>query len=158
LVSAITGSDAVATTDASGRYRLDGAPAGPLTLLAKKEGYRTKLVSGVVVDAGRTVTRDITLAAVDGGPGLELAGIGANIQSRDGHIVLANLFQGDPAERSGLHVGDRIVRIDGESTAGMSVNDAIQRIRGEPGTAVGLSIERDGVPQELVVTRATVVH
>ena len=158
LVSAVAGSDAVATTDGIGRYRLEGAPSGPLTLRAQKEGYRMKLVSGLSVVSGRTVTKDIVLTEANGGPGLELGGIGANISRVGGGIGIAAVFPGDPADRAGLRQGDRIVRIDADDATGMSVVDAIQRLRGEPGTLVGISIERGGALIDVLVTRAIVVH
>ena len=71
-VSVVAGSDAVATTDSDGRYRLEGAPSGPFTLHVDKGGYRDKLVAGLWVAFGQTITKDITLTARDGGAGLEL--------------------------------------------------------------------------------------
>ncbi len=38
-VSAVARSDAFTKTDASGRYRLEGAPSGPLTVSAHKDGF-----------------------------------------------------------------------------------------------------------------------
>lgn len=158
LVSAVAGSDAVATTDGIGRYRLEGAPSGPLTLRAQKEGYRMKLVSGLSVASGHTATKDIVLTEASGGPGLELGGIGANISRVEHGIGIAAVFPGDPADRAGLRAGDRIARIDADDATGMSVVDAIQRLRGEPGTLVGISVERGGALLDVLVTRATVVH
>ncbi len=157
-VSAVAGSDAVATTDASGHYRLEGAPTGLFTVRVHKPGYRLKLVSGLSVASGHTVTKDISLTGTDGGPGLELGGIGANLAPAGNGIALAAVLPGDPADRTGLHAGDRIVRIDGEETAGLSVVDAIQRLRGEPGTIVGVSVERAGETLDVVITRAALVH
>ncbi len=158
LVSAIASSDAVTKTDATGRYRLEGAPAGPLTLLAQKSGYRAKLTSGIWVETGHSVTKDVVLTATDGGGGMELVGIGANLQAVSGAITFATVFAGDPADRAGLRVGDRVVRIDGEATVGMSVVDAIQRVRGEAGTMLGLTVERDGTSFDVVIPRAALVR
>jgi hypothetical protein len=159
LVSAVAGSDAVAKSDDSGSYRLEGAPGGPFTMRAQKEGFRPKLVSGLWVESGRTLTKDLTLTPTDGtSGGTELGGIGASIAPGGGGIVFAAVFPGDPADRAGVRQGDRLVRVDGEDAAGLSVVDAIQRLRGAAGTSVGVSIERGGTVRDLMIERAAILH
>jgi hypothetical protein len=157
MVSAVSAdSTARATTDARGRYTLEGAPAGLFTVRANKEGFRTKLVSGIRVASGETFTKDVTLHA---GQGLELGGTGTNIaEGKEGAIEFAGVGAGDPADRSGVHVGDRILRIDGEDIAGLSVVDAMQRLRGEPGTSVWISVAREGAVIDVVITRGELVR
>jgi len=158
LVSAIVDDGASATTDEGGAYRLDGAPAGPFTLRVQKQGFRTKLVPGLRVDSGQTLTQDVTLPALKAGAGLELAGIGAGLgQNADG-IFVAQVFGGDPADRAGLRSGDHIVSIDGEDASSMSVADAVQRLRGPVGTNVGISIRRGGQSIDVMIERAAIVH
>jgi hypothetical protein len=158
LVSAVVDDAASATTDEGGTYRLEGAPSGPFTLRAEKQGYRTRLVPGLRVDSGRTLTQDVTLSAVNGGGGLELAGIGAGLgQNADG-VFVATVFGGDPADRAGLRQGDRIAAIDGEDASGMSVADAVQRLRGPVGTTVGVSVRRGGETIDVIIERASIVH
>jgi len=157
--SVVDGSPGV-KTDRAGQYRLDGAPDGPFTLFVKKDGFRVRLLSGLRVDSHRTLTEDVTLTAVDGGPGIEFGGIGASLaQSGDG-ISLSSVFAGDPAERLGLRAGDRIVRIDGEDIDGLSIADVLQRIRGEPGTSVGVSVLRPktGETVEVTIARGNIVR
>src|SRR5208282_5842988 len=98
------------------------------TLRVHKDGYRVRLISGLRVDSGATLRQDVVLAAMDGGPGMELGGIGAALRQLDDGIALADVFPGDPASRAGLRRGDRILRIDGEPTQGMSLADALQRL------------------------------
>lgn len=76
-------------------------------------------------------------------------GIGAQIQRRDEWPMIAAPLPGSPAERAGLHRGDRLVQIDGRSTRGMTVEETVGALRGEPGTAVSLVIERPGDPRRL---------
>jgi hypothetical protein len=159
-VSNVADNRSAAHTDDSGQYRLEGAPAGPFTLRAHKNGYRMRLVSGLRVDSGATLRQDVVLVAIDGGPGLELGGVGAALRQTDDGITLAEVFPGDPAGRAGLRAGDRILRIDGEPTQGMSMSDALQRLRGEAGTSVGVSAQRPdtGETVELTIVRGTIVH
>lgn len=159
--SSVVESRAATKTDELGRYRLDGAPAGLLTLRAQRGGFRARLVSGLRVGSGATLTQDVTLiAADDGGAGLDLTGIGANLKLTDDGIELAAVGNGDPAERAGLREGDRILRIDGETSDAMSVADAVQRLRGEAGTSVGVSVERPktGETLDVMIVRGVIVR
>jgi hypothetical protein len=158
LVSAVVDDGAGVTTGDTGAYRLDGAPAGPFTLRVQKQGFRTKLVPGLRVDSGQTLTQDVTLFATNGGAGMELAGIGAGLGQNSDGIFVAQVFGGDPADRAGLRSGDHIVSIDGEDASSMSVADAVQRLRGPVGTNVGMSIRRGGQTIDVVIERAAIVH
>lgn len=77
------------------------------------------------------------------------SGLGMTIFQRDGWITIVSPMEGTPAFRMGLQAGDRIIKIDGESTKGMSTEDASKLMRGEAGTEVTLTIEREGIPEPL---------
>lgn len=159
--SATLESAASAITDDAGAYRLEGAaPAGLFTLVAQKPGYRARYLSGLRVASGATLPQDLVLTPIDGGAGFELGGIGAGLSVRDGAIVLASVFPGDPADRAGLRPGDRVASIDGDDTAGMSIADALQRLRGEPGTSVGVTVHHEDATDALdvVIVRARIAH
>ncbi len=82
------------------------------------------------------------------------AGIGIQIDVRDGWITIVAPLPGTPAERAGIQPGDRIVAIDGKSTAGWTPDDARGSLRGKPGSTVLLQIERPGVPTRIPFTLA----
>jgi hypothetical protein len=164
-VSSAVPSNVRATSDEGGAYVLDGAPDGPFTVRAEKKGYRARMLTGLTAASGATLPLDITLTASDGKGDLEFAGIGASLQPGAGGIVFREVFPGDPADRAGLHGGDVITRIDGESTENMSLADALQRLRGQAGTTVGITVTRagegSGAPKQTidaVVVRAIVVR
>ncbi|MDB4911675.1 MAG: carboxyl-terminal protease [Gemmatimonadetes bacterium] len=73
------------------------------------------------------------------------AGIGIQIDVRDGWITIVAPLPGTPAERAGIQPGDRIVAIDGKSTEGFSPDDARGLLRGANGSPLTLQIERPGV-------------
>lgn len=71
-------------------------------------------------------------------------GIGAELDERDGGIVIVTPLKGTPAEQAGVRAGDFILEVDGESTEGWSVYEAVDNIRGEEGTKVTLSLLTPG--------------
>jgi hypothetical protein len=159
-VSTVVNSSASTTSDDTGAYHLEGAPSGPFTVLAQKDGFRVRMLSGLRVQSGATLQQDVTLTPAGGGASFELGGIGASLAARADGIVFVSTFPGDPADRAGLRGGDRILRIDGEDTTGMSVADALQRLRGEVGTSVGVTVKRadSDDPIDVVIVRATIAH
>ena len=84
-------------------------------------------------------------------------GVGIEFDDSNGLTVLTPL-QGSPAYRCGILQGDRILTIDGVSTAGLDAEAARARIRGPLGTLVHLTVVHSGQtqPVEIAVERATV--
>jgi len=70
----------------------------------------------------------------------EFTGIGVTITITDGYLTVIAPFAGSPAEQSGIRPGDRILKVDGESTLDMSLDEARMRIIGEKNTKVLLSV------------------
>jgi carboxyl-terminal processing protease len=85
------------------------------------------------------------------------SGIGLEIGRRDERLAIIAPIEGTPADKAGLRAGDRILRIDGESTKGMSVGDAVRRMRGAEGTVLRLRVvSTDEAPRDVVVERARI--
>lgn len=86
-------------------------------------------------------------------------GIGAEIGLRKGTITIIAPLRGSPAERAGLHAGDKILKIDDAFTADITVDEAVKLIRGKGGTKVRLTIFRDteNAPREVAITREKIV-
>ncbi|MBX6330821.1 MAG: S41 family peptidase [Gemmatimonadaceae bacterium] len=80
------------------------------------------------------------------------AGLGVQIDVRDGWITVISPLPGTPAERAGIQPGDRIVAVDGRSTEGLSADEARDALRGPKGSSVALLIERPGVAARLPFT------
>ncbi len=88
----------------------------------------------------------------------ELEGIGAEIGLKNGQLLIVAPLPNTPAEKGGLKAGDKILSINKESTEGMDTGVAVSKIRGKEGTAVTLSILRDGQekPKEYTIIRAKI--
>ena len=81
-------------------------------------------------------------------------GIGAEIQERNGYIMIVSPIKNSPAEKAGLLPKDVILSVDGESIQGMSASEAVLLIRGEKGTEVTLTVQRgDAEPIEMKLVR-----
>ncbi len=71
-------------------------------------------------------------------------GVGMEVGLRDGLLTVVAPLPDTPAERAGIMTGDKIVKIDGQSTESMSVDEGVRLIRGEVGTTVEMSLYREG--------------
>ena len=74
----------------------------------------------------------------------QFAGIGASVQQKVDQIVIASVLPGTPAEKAGLHVGDVITAVDGQSTKGWTADIAVNHIRGQANTQVQIQVSRNG--------------
>ena len=74
------------------------------------------------------------------------SGIGAVLSKNkdNGLIAISRIYEGSPAEKSGLMVGDEIVSADGYLASGMDLSDFVEHVRGEKGTKVLLVLNRNG--------------
>lgn|GEM_PF-214805 len=73
------------------------------------------------------------------------------------YIEIVSPIEGTPAWRYGLKPGDLITKIDGETTTPLSSSEAQKKIQGPAGTAVVLTILRDGeAPFDAAIVRAQV--
>lgn len=73
------------------------------------------------------------------------AGIGTEIDVRDGWLTVSAVLDGSPAQRAGLKPGDRFLLIDGVPARDMPLLEAIGRMRGAPGTRVRVALRRNHV-------------
>ena len=76
-------------------------------------------------------------------------GIGAEIQEKDGYIIIVSPLKGSPAEKAGLKPNDKVVSVDGKNIQGMGSTEAVLLIRGEKGSTVKLVVQRPGVSEPL---------
>lgn len=81
-------------------------------------------------------------------------GIGIQFNLINDTIVVVSPVPGGPSEKVGILPGDKIVRIDGESSVGSQItNQVVQdRLRGERGSRVDVAVSRRGTPDLLDFT------
>lgn len=73
-------------------------------------------------------------------------GIGAYLQldTATGLAKINGVIENTPAEEAGLRENDIIYQVDGEMIQGLELSEIVSRIKGEEGTAVHLTIVREG--------------
>ncbi len=79
-------------------------------------------------------------------------GVGIQLDSRDGKLIVIAPLDGSPGEQAGLLPGDVITQIDGTDVQGMPLSRAVLLIRGPRGTSVTLTIERENLSAPLTLT------
>ncbi len=74
----------------------------------------------------------------------EFAGLGIQIGIKDSVLTVIAPIEDTPAYKIGIKAGDKILKIDGESTKGIGLYDAVTKLRGLKGTSVTISVIRKG--------------
>jgi len=84
-------------------------------------------------------------------------GLGVELKAKDGGLAIMRVISGSPAEEAGVHAGDRILAVDGQSTAKLSTDQAANLLQGADGSVVSLSLAAPGQsPRQLSVRRRVV--
>lgn len=79
-------------------------------------------------------------------------GFGAEARQMGEWVVITEIFEGSPAHKSGLKVGDAILNVAGQSAKGRTQEEVIAFLRGVPGTKVDLMVRRPGETKDQRIT------
>lgn len=74
----------------------------------------------------------------------EFGGLGIEITLESGILTIVSPIEDTPAYKAGLKPGDKILKIDGETTKNITLLKAVKQMRGRPGSKVNLTIMREG--------------
>lgn len=83
-------------------------------------------------------------------------GIGAQLGTKDGQIVVIAPIKNSPAIKAGVLAGDIIKAVDGKSIKGQTVTQVVSIIRGQSGTKVKLTLERKEKEVTIEITRGEI--
>jgi carboxyl-terminal processing protease len=88
----------------------------------------------------------------------KFGGIGIEIGQKDAILTVISPIEDTPAYKAGLKAGDKILKINGDSTKGMSLSEAVTKMRGKRGSDVTITVWRDGFekPRDYRITRAEI--
>ena len=70
------------------------------------------------------------------------SGVGLEVSTEDGAILVIAPIDGTPAQRAGIESGDEIIEIDGVAVRNGGLNDAIGKMRGHAGTTLTIKVRR----------------
>jgi carboxyl-terminal processing protease len=79
----------------------------------------------------------------------EYGGLGLTVTTEDGAVKVVSPTDDTPAARAGIKSGDYITHLDGELIYGSSLQEAVDKMRGPPGSAVKLTIVREGASKPI---------
>ncbi len=79
-------------------------------------------------------------------------GLGIEITVKDRMLTVVSPIEGTPADRAGIHPGDRILKIDGQVTKDMTLMEAVRKLRGPKGSSVVINLLREKQPDPFDVT------
>jgi len=74
----------------------------------------------------------------------KFGGLGIEITLDGGILTIVAPIEDTPADKAGLKPGDKIIKINGESTKNITLLKAVQQMRGPKGTKVTITIMREG--------------
>ncbi len=82
-------------------------------------------------------------------------GIGIEFIIQNKILTVVAPIAGSPSEALGIRPGDRIIKIEGESTYGITETEVQKKLKGPKGTKVTVTIKRPGLeePFDLTITR-----
>ena len=81
-------------------------------------------------------------------------GIGSLIRQKEDYVRIAQPYEGSPADKAGLKIGDKILSIDGKDAKGFTTEQVSTRLKGEPGSKVRVTVEHlDGTQQTATIRR-----
>jgi carboxyl-terminal processing protease len=85
--------------------------------------------------------------------------LGIKMTLENGVLTVVSPIEDTPASKAGLKSGDKILKIDGETTKNISLLKAEKQMRGRPGTKVTLTIMREGFKEfkDYTIERA-IIH
>ncbi|MBM4326947.1 MAG: S41 family peptidase [Deltaproteobacteria bacterium] len=89
----------------------------------------------------------------------EFGGLGIEITLDNGILTIVSPIEDTPAFEAGLKAGDKIIKIDGESTKNITLLQAVKKMRGQKGSKVTLTIMREGFKKfkDFTITR-DIIH
>jgi carboxyl-terminal processing protease len=79
----------------------------------------------------------------------QYGGIGSLIRQKGDYVVVAEPYEGYPAQKADLRAGDVILEINGVTAKGKKTDDISKLLKGTPNTAIKLVIQREGEKKPL---------
>ena len=146
-------------SDETGAFTLTGlVPDAPISLFVDAPGFEPKvhrLDPPVTARPRIRLTPKSASDNQDSAPDA-IAGIGLSLSPREGRLFVGSVLPFGPAQAAGVQVGDELLRVDGQVLSGSPLSAAINAIRGPVGSAVTLTLERQGTTFDIAIPRVEI--
>ncbi|HEY8964192.1 MAG TPA: S41 family peptidase [Alphaproteobacteria bacterium] len=76
-------------------------------------------------------------------------GLGIEVTMENGLVKVVSPIDDTPAYKAGVKAGDLITHLDGVPVIGLTLNDAVDKMRGKVGTAIEITVRREGTAEAL---------
>jgi len=87
-----------------------------------------------------------------------ITGVGIRIKKTEGdYPVVETVSEEGPSKMAGVETGDKIIKVNNQSTEKLKLEDVVNLLRGEEGTQVTLTIKRGDKEFEKTITRKTMI-
>jgi len=87
-----------------------------------------------------------------------ITGVGIKIKKEEGDYPVVEIVSEEgPAKMAGIEIGDKIIKVNNQSTEKLKLEDVANLLRGEEGTQVTLIIKRGDKEFEKTITRKTMI-
>lgn len=85
-------------------------------------------------------------------------GIGTTMRKSGDEIVVGEVYEFSPADKAGLHPGDKVIAIEGEAIKGKSMEDISLLLKGSPGTFIKVKLKDayTGAEMEKTIKRSEI--
>jgi len=80
----------------------------------------------------------------------QYGGIGAGVYNRNNKVIISQLFEGCPAQKADVRVGDQVLKINDVDLAGKKGEEVSTLLKGAKGGLVKLLIKRESIAQPIV--------
>jgi len=88
----------------------------------------------------------------------QFGGLGLVVSMKDGYVTVVTPMEDTPGSRAGIMIGDRVVKVNGQSVDKIPLDGVVNMLRGEPNTQVTMTIQRPSTGEEktFTLTRAII--
>lgn len=80
----------------------------------------------------------------------QYGGIGAGVYNRNKKVIISQLFEGYPAQKADVRIGDQVIKINDVDLAGKKSEEVSTLLKGAKGGVVKLLLKRENVAQPIV--------
>jgi len=77
----------------------------------------------------------------------EYGGIGAIVERKNGVNTVILAYEGAPAEKAGVKIGDQILEINGRNLEGMTSDEISKLLKGQSSSQITLTVKRYGIEE-----------